>query len=616
MSEAAPLQAVLRRIRRRLRLWNALEGIVVGTSMGVLALAAAIAAAKLGGRTIGLGRPAALLLVSATIGALVMAARRIPLVRCARAADAALDRQDRVLSALSLGGTDSPMARALVVDAAARAATLAPGNAVPARRPRGLPVLAAGALALAVAAVVPARSRAALPPAAVPALAGPPIGADALEVERDEARAAAAAADKLGDENLRALAAEMNATLRRLASGKLGDGEALEALAALERQVAAAAAAAAREQEALRGAERALTAEAATRPAGQALSADAAQAEDRARAAMATSAEKQPSETARALAAAARAVSASAAAEAAAQDKNAGQRRLNREEEARDGTDSGRDRAQSSSNDRRLERLERNLNQSSAACRDGDPSCRSKAEGSARELAELARRAASADSLRRLERAVKQMRERLGRGEMRNGEGSALRRFQRDARGGGSERQQGSGGKQDGRGMGQGEAGEGGEEEGGSEPGEGSAMAEGEGAGTGEETLMLTEREVEERSGGASGGEGQGNEAGGKPLGQRQEARARGHESEARVASGAGPNRAEVIGSAASRGFAQRGYAGTFGEYQAAVEDALTATAVPEGRRYVVRRYFDLIRPRSGKSGQSGKSGNVESQRR
>ena len=74
----------------------------------------------------------------------------------------------------------------------------------------------------------------------------------------------------------------------------------------------------------------------------------------------------------------------------------------------------------------------------------------------------------------------------------------------------------------------------------------------------------------------------------------------RGHEAEARVANGAGPNRAQVIGGAAERGFAQRGYARVFSDYQAAVEDALATTAVPEGRRYLVRRYFDLIRPRAG----------------
>ena len=64
------------------------------------------------------------------------------------------------------------------------------------------------------------------------------------------------------------------------------------------------------------------------------------------------------------------------------------------------------------------------------------------------------------------------------------------------------------------------------------------------------------------------------------------------------LADGAGPGRAEVIGTAAGRGFASPGYARTFNDYAAAVEDALGATAVPEGKRYLVRRYFDSIRPR------------------
>ena len=53
-----------------------------------------------------------------------------------------------------------------------------------------------------------------------------------------------------------------------------------------------------------------------------------------------------------------------------------------------------------------------------------------------------------------------------------------------------------------------------------------------------------------------------------------------------------------MIGTAAGRGFASPGYARAFNDYAAAVEDALGATAVPEGKRYLVRRYFDLIRPR------------------
>ena len=60
-----------------------------------------------------------------------------------------------------------------------------------------------------------------------------------------------------------------------------------------------------------------------------------------------------------------------------------------------------------------------------------------------------------------------------------------------------------------------------------------------------------------------------------------------------------------MINGAATKGFVTRGYAQVFSDYEAAVEDALGATAVPEGKRYIVRRYFDLIRPRA--TGGKGK---------
>ncbi len=107
-----------------------------------------------------------------------------------------------------------------------------------------------------------------------------------------------------------------------------------------------------------------------------------------------------------------------------------------------------------------------------------------------------------------------------------------------------------------------------------------------------------------ERSVGSAGsvaaGGGVGRESGGPPLGRATGPGNRGQETEARVADGAGPNRAEVIGVAAGRGFAAPGYARVFADYQSAVEEALGSTAVPEGKRYLVRRYFDLIRPRDG----------------
>jgi hypothetical protein len=100
----------------------------------------------------------------------------------------------------------------------------------------------------------------------------------------------------------------------------------------------------------------------------------------------------------------------------------------------------------------------------------------------------------------------------------------------------------------------------------------------------------------------AAGG-GIGSEPGGPVLGARRPMRggaSDGHEARASLNDeGAGPSRAEVIGSAAASGFASIGYRRVFDDYHAAVEEYLDATAVPPGRRYLVRRYFQLIRPRA-----------------
>src|SRR3954463_9095139 len=124
----------------------ALEGAVIGTGAGIITLAGAIAAVHAAGRVVGIARPIALVAASAALGALVRGMRGMPLAGCARFADAALDRQDRVLSAFCLRDTDAPLARALLADAVARTRTLSPGGAVAPRRPSGLPALALGAL--------------------------------------------------------------------------------------------------------------------------------------------------------------------------------------------------------------------------------------------------------------------------------------------------------------------------------------------------------------------------------------------------------------------------------------------------------------------------------------
>jgi len=644
VSDAGPLLTLLRRIRRRLRLWMAVEGAVAGAAAGAVALAGAVTALRVAGHAVGLARPLALLAGAVAVGALIRAARRIPLASCARFADAALDRQDRVLSAFCLHGDQSPLARALMQDAVERTRTLAPGSAVAPRRPKGLPALAIGALVLGAAAIVPVRSRAARMPVVAPPASGLPLAAGTLDVEREAARRAAEAAARLHDERLAALAGELQHTLRRLAAGQLSDGDALEKLSALQREAAQAAAEAARDANAFEAAKKALEGEAATRGAGEMLGAEDADAA-RARAALGSAAAENPTETGRALSAAARGVASALGAPAEGGDKNP--RRLQREGDGKNANDGASATDKPRDAERRLERLQRDLGDAASACRDGDPSCKSRAEKSGGDLGQMGGRGASAESLRQLERALRQMRDRLGRGEMRSGDQQAMRSFERSARGeNGQSGQQGGQGQQQGQqddgqqgdgvgtgegsGQGQGDSVAEGEQSGGESgkgsdgkgsdgkggkgsDGKGKASGngkEGEGAGAAEGIAMLGERKTVESTASSAPGDGQGNGAGGPPLGQRGDMQTRGHETEARVANGAGPNRAEVIGGAADRGFAQHGYARVFADYQAAVEDALATTAVPEGRRYVVRRYFDLIRPRTGKStGITGRSG-------
>jgi hypothetical protein len=278
------------------------------------------------------------------------------------------------------------------------------------------------------------------------------------------------------------------------------------------------------------------------------------------------------------------------------------QRRLNRESPA---GNAGAPPAAGAAgaDERHLEQLRRDLEDTAAKCRAGDPDCARQAERRAQDLWRNERRSQAADPLRQLQRSVRQMRERVGRGDMRDGEEArAQRAFERGASGQGEPGQQGEsrGQAREGQsGEGQSAEGEAGEGQRGEEGGSGTA---GNGDGSGSAAAAEVETAAIEQSGAANGGgEGAGTQPGASPLGREESpASGRSHDREARVASGAGPNRAEVIGVAAGRGFATRGYGKVFADYAAAVEDALGATAVPEGKRYIVRRYFDLIRPRTG----------------
>jgi hypothetical protein len=571
-----------------LRFFAALEGGIWGGAIAAAAIAAAIAIGRSDGSPAweGAAPPILLGLGGVLVGAVARAVRRIPLARCARTADAALDGQDRVLSAFCLEQHQpSALVAALVANALGAASRLVPGCVVPARRPKGLPALGLATVALCGAAVFPVSSRAARTPRPLSRAVGrATLAAGVIDVEREEASAALAEAGWRGDDRLAALGADFDRIGRGLSNGTIGDGQALDRLRTLEARAAEAAREAERDRRAVGAAARALGENAQTRAAGQALAAGDEGASARASAALGASASAQPKETGRALAAAARGVAESSS-EANGSERSSGPRRL-----ARDAAGAGVQADQipieaDGSSARRLEQLERNLNDTAATCLDGDPSCRARAEKRAADLARLGQQAAAADGLRRLERAAGQMHARLARGELHDSDAIAARNFGRAANGQRTGLRDGTDHAMDSDDPAAGEP-------------SSSAEAAGDAIGT-DEVAAASQGEGAGTRPGDGTGDGIGKQPGADPLGRRDDTPTDGKAIEAHLPSGAGPTRGAVIGAAADRGFAARSYARVFTDYAAAIEDALGATAVPEGKRFIVRRYFDLIRPRS-----------------
>ena len=635
MTESAELLRVLRRIRRRGRCLGALEAAFAGATLALVALAVAGIVWRARGGPVSWRLVAGATGVATALGAALGGARPVPLPRCARLLDAALDRggaaRDRVLSALWFATSgdaplaeraDAPLARAALHDALSRVRSLAPALIAPARRPRALPALGVATLTLVAVGAWPARApgarRVGAPShAAAPADPSVRVPSEALEAERAEVIAASAAAEAAGDVSLTALAHEARATLDALSDGTLGRGEGLERLTALAVRAKEAADEAEAARAAARVAGQALDPAAATRALGHALGGADAEATERALAALASRAEDGAGARAgiaSALGAAAAGVGRAATGDdAAASGAADGRRRLDREHEptsAGGADDSGRADASA----RRLERLRRDLEDTAAACRGDAEACAKRLRDSA--LSPTARQAQEAEARRRLETAVRQTRERLRRGDLEGGaRGAPERRFARVAEGGeaGEERA----GQREGR-AGEGRPGAHGAERGapggeaaGAGPGDepGAMSADEPGAGDGADVFADDTAGAESPGAGAAAadgegtarsGDGAGKESGGEPLGRgAQTPPARGQEREVRVRSGAGPTRSEVIAASARRGFAARDYVRVFDDYQPVVEESLASGAVPEGRRYVVRRYFQLIRPRA-----------------
>ncbi len=542
--------------------------------------------------------------IAAGLGATAAALRSIPLDRCARAVDAAAARRpgaesrnaDRVLIALALGPTgDSRFTVAALADALRTASALPLAAAAPIRAPRGLPAF--GVLA-AVAILIGALPGRALP--AHPLVASNTQGTTTPERRLRLAgllteRAALATIRRTGraldDAEIDGLTSSLEGLLSSLEKGDLGETEVLARLQGLDD----------RSTELLREAVtlRRGIAKAAQSLAGDPRTGAVAQALDRldgdaAKDAMERLAERasqlgdrERHNLSEALSQAAGAVGALAPADTpmrtqtgAEPGQNSGQR-LDRPAEAsqRAAPSGDHEAAEQRPRERELKRLERNLNDSAQDCQANPAACEKTLRKTANELPHQAREAAKTGARQEMAKAVDQLRNRLRRdnqGQERGTEAQrkAEQRFEQAARG--------------------------------DSPSSGPGDSDSTPSATGAEGLQPSDTEAELASEiempatmPGAGGDRIGGDTDGDPLGEQTQLQSRGRAVAAKVSSGAGPSRAQVIEAGAARGFAETRYQKVFQDYHAVVEETLDSTDVPAGRRYLVRRYFQLIRPRA-----------------
>jgi len=102
-----------------------------------------------------------------------------------------------------------------------------------------------------------------------------------------------------------------------------------------------------------------------------------------------------------------------------------------------------------------------------------------------------------------------------------------------------------------------------------------------------------------QRADSSKGSNAAGDQPGGEPLGEEREiADTKRDEKHASGRKGAGPSRSQVIKSASEKGFATREYRDVYGEYSSVAEEVMDREDVPDGYRYYVKKYFELIKPR------------------
>ena len=123
--------------------------------------------------------------------------------------------------------------------------------------------------------------------------------------------------------------------------------------------------------------------------------------------------------------------------------------------------------------------------------------------------------------------------------------------------------------------------------------------AAGSGGGQGQGQEGAGSGQGNSNGGNQPGGDGVGSGRGGEVAGKRtdpkmgtQDVQAQGLDTQQ------GPSNSEVILSAAERGFKGTGYKKVFTDYHTVAEQQINKDQIPDGYRFYVNRYFQLIRPR------------------
>ena len=308
---------------------------------------------------------------------------------------------------------------------------------------------------------------------------------------------------------------------------------------------------------------------------------------------------------------------------------------------------------------RQLDRLDRELAQAAEDLMKDLGASAQDLERGAEDINRMAREQMTQEEKEQLRQKLQELRETIRQqGQAGQGQMARLRRFQQQARGqsgqggaqqgqGGQEGQEGQEGQQgqgqqgqgqqgqgqQGRGQqGQGQQGQGQNGQGQNGQGQQGQGQNGQGQGqggqpgetwvlgpNGEKLLMLSQSRSSGGSGqGQNGGRGDG-PPGSQGYGTGHDGRVQGAATGSKVGTqdtqiagqdtGQGGSRSEVIAGAAERGFASRGYQKVYREYHTVAEEALDRDEIPGGYRFYVRRYFQLIRPRDARDGESNPGG-------